>query len=156
MVAGVVLVVFWITCLYENRVNELKEIPVIRNTLSEINYTELDNFVTENPMAVLYVCKPSDDVCRNFEKKLKPYIEKNNLNNYITYVNLNGIDSFEFFDKFNSLYVSKKPIKESYPAIILFEEGQVKAYIQEKENKPLTVSDVKYFLKINDVGADSE
>ena len=156
MILAVILVLFFITSLYRNRVNEMKEIPVIRDYLLEINPAEVDNYIIEHPSAVLYICQPSDDVCRNFEKKFKKFAEKNNLYNYVTFVNLNHTDVYEFFDKFNINYVTKKEITTNYPVVVLFEDGKVKSFVQGKKDKPLTVDDVKYFLKINEIGENFE
>lgn len=156
MILAVILVLFFITSLYRNRVNEMKEIPVIRDYLLEINPAEVDNYIIEHPSAVLYICQPSDDVCRNFEKKFKKFAESNNLYNYVTFVNLNNTDVYEFFDKFNINYVTKKEITTNYPVVVLFEDGKVKSFVQGKKDKSLTVDDVKYFLKINEVGENFE
>ena len=46
----------------------IKEIPVIRGTLSEITSEELDHYIQENPNCTVYICTASNPNCRNFEE----------------------------------------------------------------------------------------
>ena len=63
--------IFYLRELYEvNKAEQLKT-PVIDGALLEIYSTDLEHYVLDNPVAVIYMCTSSDDACRSFEKGFK-------------------------------------------------------------------------------------
>ena len=62
------------------------QIPVIRGTLSEITSEELDPYISENPTIMMYICTPSNDTCRKYEKSLKKYVVKEELQEQMVYL----------------------------------------------------------------------
>ena len=99
---GTILILYFIANKYIAVSEYNKQTPIIRDTLPEIGYTEIDHYITENPSIVMYLCTASDEVCRNYEKKLKPLLVEEGLTNDITYVNLSGVDLYKFVDEFNN------------------------------------------------------
>lgn len=129
-----------------------KETPVIRDVLPEINGEELDHYVQENPTTVVYMCTSSSNNCRTFENKFKKLIEKESLEEYITYINLSDVNTDDFTNNFNITYKYKKLLKNNYPALIVFEENNVVDIIQGNSKERLTITDVEKFLKENEIG----
>lgn len=129
-----------------------KETPVIRGSLLEITYEDLAHYVMENPTTVIYMCTSSNDTCRSYEKNLKKVVEKENLNDYVIYLNLSNLDQDEFTNNFNTEYNFKKKLTTNYPAFVVFEDGKVKSILQGSKNKKLTVSSTKQFLELNGIG----
>ncbi len=138
----------WYQVIDQNK----KSVPIIRGTLSEISYQELDDYLLENPTSVIYLCTSDSQQCRNYEKDVKSYFVKSGLNSSIIYVNLTNIDQTKFIKKFNQKYHYKVKLNTNYPAIIYFSEGEIKDMIQGKKGNTLTLNKTKEFFKDNEFG----
>ena len=144
----------WYLCRCYNVYNDYKkEIPVIRGTLSEIGYEDLDHYVVDVPNSVIYICISSDDNCRSFEKKLKKYVNYSEMNDKIVYLNLNGIDKDDFVNDFNDKYVFKTKLKNGFPAFVIFRDGKINGILQSK-NEELKITKVDNFLELNDINEE--
>ncbi len=129
-----------------------KETPVIRGSLLEITYDDLEHYVMENPTTVIYMCTSNNDTCRSYEKDLKKVALKETLNDYVIYLNLSNLDQDEFINNFNNKYQFKTKLTTNYPAFVVFEDGKVSSILQGKKNKRLTISSTKQFLELNGIG----
>ena len=129
-----------------------KETPVIRGSLQEIMSEDLEHYVLDNPYAVIYMCTASDEKCRSFEKNFKKLLEKEELTDDIIYLNLSDVDQDSFVNDFNSNYPYKNKLSTNYPAIVLFEDSKVIGLLQGTDKKKLTVTRVKQFLELNEIG----
>lgn len=129
-----------------------KQTPVIRGILSEITNEELEHYVMENPTTVIYMCTASNPTCRNYEKELKKLVESENLQEKIVYLNLSDIDEDQFIDNFNNKYPYKVKLTTNYPALVIFEDGEISNILQGKEDEKLTIIKTKQFIEINKIG----
>ena len=137
-------------CECYNVYNEYKkQTPVIRGTLSEIGYNDLDHYVVDIPSVIIYACTASNDKCRTFEKDFKTYVNKNDLNDTIVYLNLSDVDQEQFVNEFNDKYNYRIKLTGNYPAFISFKDGRVDSILQSDAKKNLTISKVDSFLEIN-------
>ncbi len=128
--------------------------PLIREyVLTEVKEKqELDNYVRENLGAIIYICEANNPKCREFEKEFGPLIRKKQLESRITYLNITDIeDKQDFIKKFNESYNTKVL---GYPSIVLFEDGKVKDILSVESDKKLSISEVKQFLKDNNISSD--
>lgn len=146
------LLVYYLCSWYKVYNDYQKEIPIIRNTLLEINSSEANHYIQENSDAVIYMCTASNDACRKFEKKFKKLIVKQSLEEAITYVNLSNTNTKEFTNNFNNSYKYKKELNNNYPAIVVFKDGNIVDMIQGDKKEELSISDVIKLLKENKVG----
>ena len=129
-----------------------KDIPVIRDSLQEIVNEDLEHYILDNPSSLIYICTANDENCRDFEKKFKKLIEKDELADEIIYLNVTGIDQDNFVNSFNEKYTKKKKLTTNYPAIVVFDEGKVVSILQAKQDNKIKINDVKDFIKLNQVG----
>ena len=129
-----------------------KDIPVIRDSLQEIVNEDLEHYILDNPSSLIYICTANDENCRDFEKKFKKLIEKDELADEIIYLNVTGIDQDNFVNSFNEKYTKKKKLTTNYPAIVVFDEGKVVSILQAKKDSKVKIDDVKHFIKLNKVG----
>lgn len=129
-----------------------KEIPVIRDTLSEITDADLDHYILDNPTTVIYMCTASDDTCRDFEKDFKKLVVKKEYTDKIVYLNLSGLDQGKFIEDFNNKYNFKVKLSVDYPAIVMFEDGKISALLQESDKREFNISTVQDFLELNMIG----
>lgn len=128
------------------------EIPVIREHLPEITEEEMEHYIQENSTTVIYICTASDIECRTFEKNFTKLIEKDSLQDYITYVNLTEENKESFITNFNNNHPYKKIGLTKYPALIFFEDGEVSDILQATQDHNLTITEVDKFLKNNKIG----
>ncbi|MDD5888657.1 MAG: hypothetical protein PUC82_04135 [bacterium] len=129
----------------------IKEIPVIRGTLSEITSEELDHYIQENPNCTVYICTASNPNCRNFEEDFIKLIKKKSLQESIVYLNLSNANQEEFINSFNDEYNYKIKLTANYPAIIMFEDAKISSILQESEDT-LTIIKAKQFIELNKIG----
>lgn len=129
-----------------------KEIPVIRDTLSEITDIDLEHYILDNPTTVIYMCTASDEVCRDFEKDFKKLVIKKEYTDKIVYLNLSGLDQEKFVEDFNNKYNFKIKLSVDYPAIVMFEDGKITSLLQENDKRDFTISTVKDYLELNMIG----
>ena len=142
-------------CRWYNIYNEYQlETPVIRGSLMEIVNDDLEHYILDNPTAVIYMCTSKEEKCRSFEKDFKKLLKKRDYNNEIIYLNLSDLDQDEFVDSFNSKYDYKSKLTTQYPAFVLFQDGRIVSILQGSLNKPLTITKVKQFLELNEIGEE--
>lgn len=145
--------VLYLCKLYKVYDNYQKETPVIRGSIQEIVPEDLEHYVVDTPMTAIYMCTSYQDECRNFEKDFKKFLKQREWNNEIVYLNLNDLDQEEFVESFNNQYPYKKgKLTTNYPAFVFFEDGKVAGILQGKDNKRLTITKVRQFLEVNEVG----
>ena len=150
------LVVIFVTlyfCNWYNVYNEYAmETPVIRGTLFELIPDEIDHYVQENPTTILYLCTSKSLECRNYESDLKKIVEKRELQDDIVYVNLTDVSLSQFTHSFNESYPYKISLKNNYPAIVMFEDGKVRAVLQGDGEEKLTIAKTRQFIELNKIG----
>lgn len=124
------------------------------NILYEIKEEDLKSYLVENTDSVIYVSHASDDSLITFEEDFKNYIAKNEISREIIYLNLDKVSS-TFYEtlkeKYSNDYIrSKENIVFNQANIFIVEEGKIRSILYEQKNT-ITLSDVEYFLKTNDV-----
>ena len=143
--------VLYLRELYRFNDAEQKKIPVIQGYISEIYNDDLEHYVMDNPNGVIYMCIANDENCRTFEREFKKLLKKDEYNDNLVYLNLMDVDQDKFLEEFNSKYIYKVKLSKEYPAFVLFEDGKVKAILQEKDKK-LDIVKVKHFLELSEIG----
>lgn len=143
--------ILYMRALYQVNQEEQKKIPVIDGFISEIYSEDLEHYILDNPNTVVYMCISNDEDCRTFEREFKKLLKKDEYNDRLVYLNLMDVDEDSFIESFNNKYINKTKLTKKYPAFVLFEDGKVKAILQEK-NKKLDIVKVKHFLEISEVG----
>jgi len=146
----ILLTIYLCRCYYIYNQSK-QEIPVIRGTLSEITYQELDHYLLENPTAVIYMCTSDSLPCRTFEKDFKKLIARKNLQDEIIYLNLTNVNLEEFIKEFNQKYIYRIKLENNCPILVNFDAGKVTNILQESEGE-LSISKVKQFIEINQIG----
>ena len=144
--------VLYLRELYKVNEAEQKKIPVIDGLVYEIYNDDLEHYILDNPTMVIYMCTANGNSCRLFERNFKKLLKKNDYSDRLVYLNLTNIDQEKFIKEFNNKYNYKIKLTTNYPAFILFEDGKVKKILQGKENDGLTITRVRQFLEMNEIG----
>ena len=147
-----IVVVLYVYNIYKVNEEEQLKIPVIRGAISEIYPEDLEHYVLDNPISVIYICTADSDNCRSFEKSFKKLLRKKNYSEQIIYLNVTDIDSESFISEFNKKYPYKNQLSANYPAFIIFEDGVIDGILQSKNDKKLTINKVKNFLDLYEIG----
>ena len=117
----------WYRTYEENRLNT----PIMDNYLSIINYNELNDYLTENKNATIYLSKLNDNDIRSFEKEFKLIIQDNALKNKILYLDLtNELDQNNEITITNNYSINENNL----PMIVIIENSQGKKTYNIKEN----------------------
>ena len=125
--------------------------PIMDEYLYSINYNELDNYVTDNGYALIYVSVLEDEGIRNFEEKFKKYIMKNELSNKMLYLDLTEVskDNNLYSELINKYRVKKKSIGD-VPCLLLFKEGKLDKIYPINEKK-YNLNEITFFLEQEDI-----
>ena len=129
----------WYETYNENKLNT----SIMNEYLTVINYNELNNYITENKDAIIYVSVLGDEDINRFEKKFKNEILENNLKNSILYLNLT--------DENRTQAKNKLQIEEEFPYFVVYTNGQITDTYSIAENGYSTNKTIKY---LNRIGAD--
>lgn len=152
ILAAIFIVCFGLTIYvckwYEVYKEYQKEIPIIRGTLQEIHSDELEHYLVDNPNAIVYMCTSYSDVCREYEKKLKRFITKNDVTDKIVYLNLTNENLEAFVEKFNTKYPYRNKLKGYCPTYVVFSDGVIENILQGTAHAPLTISKTQNFLEL--------
>lgn len=72
----------------DKRKEELLLSTSISEHLTEVKYNMINDYVVEEPNAIIYVSNSSEKKTKNFEKIFIPVIKKYNLENSIVFINI--------------------------------------------------------------------
>lgn len=146
----VVIIVLILRDSYIKNKNYELNIPVISKTITqELNKKELDNYIRENEVTVIYIGVANDDNCRKLEKNFNKIIKKKNLENTIKYLNITDIaNKKEYIKDFNQKYNSNL---KTYPAVVIFKNSNVVDIINGKD---ITSKEIGTFLERNNIVGD--
>lgn len=124
------------------------------SSIVEIKEQDLDNYLTENENIIIYMSNSKKSELKEFEEEFNEYINKENLNKSIIYIDLNEVsDKFDEDLKniFNinptSSYLSVNFNEDEN--IIIVEESQLLGVLYNTPNH-IKMEDVKAFLKGNE------
>lgn len=153
LVVLTILLALGLRKIYISNTNYEKSFSVIEEVLvSEINSSEVYNYIRENDNAILYIGVSDDDNCRNFENEFKSVVTSRGLENVITYLNLtNNKKRSSFIKEFNKFYDTKIL---GYPSIVLIRDGKVTDIVTVKTGSKLDLDDAIKFLDRNKITSD--
>lgn len=103
----------WYNTYNQNKLNT----SIMNEYLTVINYNELDNYISENQNAVIYVSILGNEEINRFEKSFKNTIVDNNLRNNILYLDLTNEDRVNATEKLK--------IDQNFPYIVVYTSGTI-------------------------------
>lgn len=121
----------WFTAYKSTKKGEI----ILDKYMTVINYNELDDYLVENPDAIIYVGILNDEDITKFEKKFKNSIKNNKINKEVLYLNItdelnSGKKISEMKDKYTVNYANITDV----PNIMVFEEGKIKTIYSIRDN----------------------
>lgn len=149
---AVIVFVLYLASWYNTYRAYQDDIPVLRNTISQITTEEIDHFLLENPSSILYLCVAKDKECRSFEESFKRKIMENAWQTAITYIDLNHISEKEtFINQLIKKYGSSVTVEKT-PVFLAFEDGKLLSVAAGTMGDTLTVSEAVMFMETYKTG----
>jgi len=145
-----ILTVFYFTSWYNATKEYYMNNSVMAEFLSEINPEEIDNYIMDNPVSVIYFASSKNTDIKSFEKSFKKLIKEEEIKDSIIYMDVYKIVDDNFFVDLKKNYFSdelkKKDISfNSHPNIIVIENRQI-VDILNKKDRELELRDAKNLL----------
>ena len=127
----------WLDTYNETKLNS----PILDKYLEVINYNELDDYLIENPNAIIYVSVLEDSNIREFEKKFKTILRKNELDKEILYMDItNDVNNIDNEYVINGISITDVPV------IMVVDNGKLKS-IYSIRNNDYDVDRLKLFIE---------
>lgn len=127
VVIASILLTFFLTNVYKDRLNDNVSRTVMYDFLSQVNNDELGNYLLENPNTIIYYASSSDVSLNEFEEKFKELIIKYDL--------INNIVQFDIQNE-----------KNRYTNITIYSEGVEKDTLYSEKTE-INILEVEKFLK---------
>ena len=129
-------------------------IPILKGKINEVTDAELDSFLTENTDAIMYIEVSEEANSRAIAKDLYKVIKNRNLTERTVYLNLSSNSNREkFLNDFSKKYIDNGKIT-NYPALILFNDGKVQAFVSKSNNQDLNIGDIEQMFDEYEVEGD--
>ena len=143
---GSILLLIYIYNWYKAYNDSKLYTSIMNQYLTVINYNELDNYITENKDAVIYVSILGDKEINKFEEKFKNNISENNLRNNILYLDLTNENRIEA--------IKKLQINENFPHLVVYTNGKITDVFNIADTKYNPTKVMKYLNRIGVTESD--
>lgn len=129
IILGVILIItfsllyyfyLWFDKYEETKLNR----PILTKYMDVINYNELDNYLVENPDAIIYVSVLNNTKIRNFEKQLKQKFKDDLIDNSLLYLDITNSSKKEKEDMEELYYFNNLNILD-VPCVLTFSSGEL-------------------------------
>ncbi len=142
---GMTYFVMW----YANTKNQKQDITLATQIFFQINSNELDNYLVENPNALIYISASNEDHL-TFEYELQTLVNNYYIKDHFVYLDLAKIDNTSFYNHVYKDLFSKNLKKQmasftSYTNIIYIADGKIEELLYNSKQEP-NIKDVKNFL----------
>lgn len=137
---GSILFLIYIYTWYDTYNQNKLNTSIMNKYLTVINYNELDNYISENGNAVIYVSILGNEDINHFERNFKNTIVDNNLKNEILYLDLTNED------KLNA--TKKLGINQNFPYLVVYTNGKITDTYSIVENNYNSKKIEKYLNRI--------
>ena len=152
IIYGIIVVVTLVGVFYLNEwYKAYKQLELensyISKYVTELNYDEFENYILENPNAIIYMGKTNSEASINVEKKLHKLLDSNELIDTSLFLNLtnneNVLTSIQ-----NKYYSSKSlPNLDRIPAIVIFNNMKIVDILVSDENENISRGDIIKLLE---------
>lgn len=129
IILGVILIItfsllyyfyLWFDKYEETKLNR----PILTKYMDVINYNELDNYLVENPDAIIYVSVLNNTKIRDFEKQLKQKFKDDAIDNSLLYLDITNTSKKEKEDMEELYYFNNLNILD-VPCVLTFSSGEL-------------------------------
>lgn len=127
------LLLFYFYSWYDKYEETKLNLPILNKYMNVININELDNYLIENPYAVVYVSALNNEKIREFEKLLKKSYKDNLINTELLYLDITKIsrndeNNLRLKYSLNNLNIL------NVPCVLSFKEGVLDSIFSVEAN----------------------
>ena len=141
-----ILVLFYIYKWYETYKESKLNTGIMNDYLTVIHYNELENYITENKDAIIYVSILGNEQIQKFETSFKNTITDNELRNTLLYLDITNEDLITVS--------SRLEIDNNLPYIVVYTNGEITDTYSIAENNYNTKKIEKYLNRIGAIESD--
>ena len=141
-----VFVIFYSYRWYETYRESKLNVSIMNDYLTVINYNELEDYITENKDAVIYVSVLGNEEINKFESSFKNTIMDNNLKKSMLYLDITNENINEIKEKLQ--------IKSNLPCIVVYTNGEITDTYSIAEDNDNSKNIVKYLNRIGATDVD--
>ena len=146
----IIIFISIISCiiLYTIYNNKLKDTPILRNIVREIDIKDVDNYIIENESVLLYFGVVNDKDSEKIEKAMIKEMDIDNIN--IVYVNITELSNKKkYLREFSDKYSKLKKVT-TYPAFVYIKNKEIIDVI-ERDDRELVIENVINFVDTNEI-----
>ncbi len=150
---GIIIIITIVLCtitfiIYNNHKKYENDLPLLRNKVSEINIDDVDNYIDENEVVLLYFGSVKDENSEKIEKEIIKMIDEEKID--FVYVNITNLkNKNDYFKSFNNKYSTGKKI-DNYPAFVYIKNKEIIDVIQ-RDDRYLEIEEVSMFIDNNEI-----
>lgn len=152
VIYGIIVVVTLVTVFYMNEWYKAYKESILENSyiseyVTEINYSEFENYIQENPSTIIYISKTNSEASIKIEKDLYKIIKNNELSDEIVFLNLTGNENVlsDIENKYFSATLSTDLAR--VPAIAIFDNKKIVDVLVSDEELKISRSDILKLLE---------
>lgn len=134
----------WFDTYEESKLN----MRILDSYMQVINHNEIDDYVIENPDAIIYVSVLQNNEIRDFEKLVKQKYRDRLIEKDILYLDMTGLNEMDINNLQNKYYYNSLSISD-VPCLLVFKDGVVDAIYSVRDNNYNIDSFLMYVNQIN-------
>ena len=140
----------WSKLYNEVKLNE----KILDNYMEVINYNELEDYIIENPNTIIYVSVLKNSTIRDFEKKFRKSLSKNEIDKSILYMDItDDIENKNIKKEMKKKYHVNNLDITDVPVIMVIDNGSLKTIYSIRYND-YDMGHLKNFLNNIQFGED--
>jgi len=152
VIYGIIVVVTLVAVFYMNEWYKAYKESVLENSyiskyVTEINYSEFENYILENPNTIIYISKTNLETSIKIEKDLYKIIKDNELTDEVVFLNLTGNEYIldEIENKYYNVTLSTD--LNRVPAIAIFNNMKIVDILVSDDEEKISRSDILKLLE---------
>jgi len=140
-----------------NNIKEKRELnEPINEIITEIKYSEMENYFKENPDVMLFLINPEDEDMKNIKKALIKITKNYDTHDQLVYLDYTTIKNENILNEITSKYFNENLINHNYsfktnPNLLYFRDGVVFDIMVKNESIEFTEPNIVQFLEIYEV-----
>ena len=134
------LLLYYLYLWFENYKETKLNMPILDKYMEVINYNELEDYLIENPNAIIYVSVLENSDIRNFEKKVKTAFRRHEISKEILYMDITNDNVNRNDYKLGDSSIADVPV------VLVFDSGILKSIYSVYNNN----YDIEQFKKFID------
>lgn len=119
------ILLFYFVSLYKSSEGYMKNNSLLSEFLSQINYSEIENYIIDNPNSIMYLSSV-DNKDQSFERDFKKLITDHEIKSEVIYLEVDNEILYKLKNNYFNTDLKNKNVNIStIPNLIIFENGKI-------------------------------